>query len=73
MGASLRLAEEGGALVGVMAELMAEDAEGAGGIAEAPGDIDRGLFVHDDGAEGFILALERKLRDEEELLVGGNR
>ena len=35
-------AEEGGALFRVVAELMAEDAEAAGGIAEAPGGFGEG-------------------------------
>ena len=38
---ALRLAEEGSAFLRVVAELMAEDAEGAGGVAEAAGDFGR--------------------------------
>jgi hypothetical protein len=34
-----RETREGGALLGVVAELMAEDAEGGGGVAKTTGDI----------------------------------
>ena len=34
-----RLAEEGSAFVGVVAEVVAEDAKGTRGVAETPGDV----------------------------------
>ena len=69
---TMRLAEEGGAFIGVVAELMAEDAEGAQGIAETAGHIAGGLFIDEEGSEGFVLALQRELWGKEELLVGGS-
>jgi hypothetical protein len=66
------LAKEGGTLIGVVAELMAEDAEGAHGIAETAGDVARGLFIDDEGAERFVLALHGELWGKEELVVGGS-
>ena len=63
------LAEEGIAFLGIVTELMAEDAEGAGGIAKAAGDVDGGLLIDEVGAEGFILALQRELGGQEEALV----
>ena len=41
--------------------MMLEDAKGTGGVAKAAGNVDRSLFVDEDGAEGFVLALEGKL------------
>ena len=51
----------------VVAELMAEYAEGAGGIAEAAGDIGGGLVLDEVSTEGFILALHGELRGQEEV------
>jgi hypothetical protein len=70
---ALRLVEEGGAFLRVVAELITQDAEGAGGIAEAAGDIGGGLVLEEVSTEGFILALHGELRGEEEVLVGGCR
>jgi hypothetical protein len=67
---ALGLAEEGGAFVGIVAELMTENAKGARGIAETPGDLGGRLLVDKEGAEGFVLSLQRELRGEEEVLVG---
>ena len=64
---ALRPAEEGSALLGIMAELMAKDAEGAGGVAEAAGHVGRGLLIDEVSAEGFVLALHRELRGQEEV------
>jgi hypothetical protein len=63
------LAEEAGALVRFLTELVAEHAEGAGGVAEAVSDLMGGLSFDEEGAEGFILALERLLGGAEE--IGG--
>jgi hypothetical protein len=66
---ALWLAEEGGAFLRVVAELMADDAEGARGIAEAARDFGRWLLIDEVSTEGFILALQRELGGEEEVLV----
>jgi hypothetical protein len=66
---TLRQAEEGSAFVGIVAELIAEDAEEAGGVAKAASDVGRGLLIDEEGAEGFVLALQRELRGKEEVLV----
>ena len=55
------MAEEGSALMGIVAELMAEDAEGARGVTEAAGDVGRWLIVDEEGADGLILALHGEL------------
>jgi len=70
---ALWLAEEGSAFLGVVAELMAEDAEGAGGVTEATGDVGRGLLIDEEGAEGFVLALQRELGGKEEVVVPRGR
>ena len=55
--------------MGIVAELIAEDAEGAGGVAEAAGNVGRGLLIDEEGTEGFVLALQRELGRKEEVLV----
>jgi len=65
----LWLAEEGSALVGIVTELMAEDAEGARGVAEAASDVAGGRVLDEESTEGFILALQGELRGEEEVLI----
>jgi len=47
------LAEEGSTLKGVMTELMAQDAEGAFGVAEAASDFGGRLLIDEVSAEGF--------------------
>jgi hypothetical protein len=64
------LAEEGSTLKGVMTELMAQDAEGAFGVAEAASDFGGRLLIDEVSAEGFVLALQGELRGEEEVVVG---
>ncbi|MGA2120406.1 MAG: hypothetical protein ABSH56_37505, partial [Bryobacteraceae bacterium] len=54
----------------VVAELITQDPEGAGGIAEAAGDIGGGLVLDEVSTEGFILALHGELGGQEEVLVG---
>jgi hypothetical protein len=66
---ALWLAEEGSAFLRVVAELIAKDAEGAGGVAEAAGDVAGGLLIDEVSAEGFVLALHRGLGGKEEVLV----
>jgi hypothetical protein len=65
----MRLTEEGSTLVGTVAKLMAEDTKGALGVAETASDLDRGLLFDEEGAESFILALQRKLRGKEEMPI----
>lgn len=69
---TLRLAKEGGAFVGVVTELVAEDAKSTHGIAETAGDVAGGFFINDEGAESFILTLHGELGGEEEVLIGGS-
>ena len=52
--------EEGGALGGVVAELVAEDAEGPRCVAEAASDLVGGESLDEVGTEGFVLSLERR-------------
>ena len=47
--------EEGG--LGVVAEVVAQDTEGAWGIAEGAGDLVGGTLLDEVGAEGLVLAL----------------
>ena len=65
--------EEGGALGGVMAELVAEDAEGPRGVAEAASDLVGGESLDEVGAEGLVLSLERRFGGQEEPRPGGHR
>ena len=69
----MRLAEEGGAFLRVVAELITQDAEGTRRVTEATGDVGRGLLLDEVSTEGFILALHGELRGEEEVLVAGCR
>ena len=62
--------EEAGAEVRVVAELVTQDAERTGGIAEAAGDVRRGKLLNKEGAEGLVLPLQRGLGGKEELSVG---
>ena len=71
MRSRLGVLEERGALLGVVAELVAKDPQGVGGITEAVGDLRAGQFLHKKGAQSLVLAVERGLRAEEEAgLVG---
>ncbi len=67
------LAEEGSAFLRVVAELITQDAEGAGRVAEAAGDVAGKLLIDEVSAEGFVLALQGELRGEEEVLVARRR
>jgi hypothetical protein len=69
----LWLAEERSAFLGIVAELMAKDTEGAGGVTETTGDVGRWLLINEVGTEGFVLALQRELRGKEEILVARRR
>ena len=59
--------EEADLLIGVMAELVAEDAEGAGAVAEAAGDLVGGKSFDEVGAEGLVLSVQRGFGGEEEV------
>jgi hypothetical protein len=65
--------KEPGAKVRIVSELMTEDAEGAGSIAEAACDFGRREPLDDIGAEGFVLPLEGRFGGEEEVGVVGCR
>ena len=56
--------EEGG--LGVMAEVVAKDAEGGRGVAESAGDLVRGAVIDEVGPEGLVLALPGQGGFEEE-------
>ena len=62
--------KEAAVLVGQVAKLVTEDAEGAGGIAEAPSDLKGGESFDEVGAAGFVLTLERVIGGEEEAASG---
>ena len=47
--------------------MVAQDAEGAGSVAEASGDVLRWGSLDEEGAEGLVLPLSRRGRLEEEL------
>ena len=47
--------EEGAA--GILAEVMDQDTKAAGGITEAAGDFGTGEAVHEESAEGLVLAV----------------
>lgn len=49
---------------------MAEDAEAAWGIAEAPRGLGRGEDVDEEGAERLVLSVECVLGHEEDALGG---
>jgi len=66
---TLRLAEEGSALLGIVAELMAKDAEGAWGVTKTAGDVAGGLVVDEEGAESLVLALNGELWGQEEFII----
>ena len=49
-----------------MAELVTEDAEGPGRVAEAAGDLVGGEAFDEVGAEGLVLSVQRRFGGEEE-------
>ena len=57
----------------VVAELVTQDAEGTGRIAEATGDVGGGLVLDEVSTEGFILALHGEMRGQEEVRVAWRR
>jgi hypothetical protein len=65
------IVKEGVALFGVVAELMAQNPEGARAVAEAPRNFMRRLTLNKKGAKGFVLALERLFRGKEKASLRG--
>ena len=53
---SLGRGQEEGAM-GILAELVDQDAKAAGGVTEAAGNFGTGDVVHEEGAEGLVLAV----------------
>ena len=62
--------EEADLLIGVMAELVTEDAERTGRIAEAAGDLEGRKTFDEVGAEGLVLSVQRVFGGEEEVGQG---
>ena len=60
------VAEDPASEPGLVAEAVAEDAEGPRGVAEAFGGLGGGETFDEIGAEGLVLAVERLLGGEEE-------
>ncbi len=58
--------EKAGAFVRIMAELVAQDAEGIGGVTEAASGLRSGQLFDKEGAEGLILTVVGGFRGEEE-------
>ena len=63
--------EEADLPIGVVAELVTEDAERPGCVAEAAGDFLGRTAVDEVGAEGFVWSVQRVFGDEEEEGEGG--
>jgi hypothetical protein len=61
--------KEASAFGGIVAELVAEDAQGAGGVGEATSNLRARELLDEVSAEGFVLAVEGDFRDKEELGV----
>ena len=73
MRTALWLAEEGSAFLGIVAELIAEDAEEAGGVPEAARDDMGGGPLDEEATQRFILPLEGRVGGEKEPRVSGWR
>jgi hypothetical protein len=58
--------KEAGAFGRIVAELVAEDPQGTGGIGEAAGDLGARELLDEVSPEGFVLAVEGIFRGEEE-------
>jgi hypothetical protein len=59
--------EEADLLIGVMAELVTEDTERTGRVAETAGDLKGRKAIDEVGAEGLVLSVQRVFWDEEEV------
>jgi hypothetical protein len=62
--------KKAGPFGGIMAELMAEDAQSPGRVGEAAGDFRSWALLDEVSAERFVLALEGGVWGEEELGLG---
>ncbi|MEE4145076.1 MAG: hypothetical protein V2I26_09785 [Halieaceae bacterium] len=62
--------KEAGALGRIVAELVAEDAEGAGGVGVATGDLGTREPFDEVSAKGFVLAVEGHFGGEKEPGIG---
>ena len=62
--------EEADLLIGIMAELVTEDAERTGRVAEAAGDLQGRPAFDEVGAEGLVLSVQRVFGSEEEVGQG---
>ncbi len=58
--------KEASAKVGIVPELVTQDPEGARRVAEATGHVGRREAVDEVAAKGFVLALKRRFRSQEE-------
>ena len=63
--------KETGALGGIVAELVAEDAEGPGGVAEAMRHDVGGGALDEKAAQRFVLPLKRGVGGEKESSLAG--
>lgn len=72
LGTALRQTEERCAFMGIVSELVAEDAEGGRRIAKTACDVARRLILDEEGAESFVLTLQGELGGEKEFLIGGS-
>ena len=62
--------EEADLLIGVMAELVTEDAERTRRVAEAASDLEGRTAFDEVGAEGLVLSVQRVFGGEEEVGQG---
>lgn len=62
--------EEADLLIGVTAELVTEDTERTGRVAETAGNLKRRKAIDEVGAEGLVLSVQRVFGDEEEVGQG---
>jgi hypothetical protein len=58
--------------LGIVSELVTENAKGGRRIAKTAGDVAGGFFLDEEGAESFVLTLQGELGGEEEFLVRGS-
>jgi hypothetical protein len=62
--------KEGVPFFGIMPKLVAEDAKGTRGVAEAAGDLMGGLALDEKGTQGLVLPVEGLFGGQEEARVG---
>jgi hypothetical protein len=59
--------KKGGAFIRVVPKLVTQDTKGAGGIAEASGNVGGILLVNEVSPQSLILALDRGIWGKEEV------